>query len=213
MDNVELLFLPGQKRWFLTTPDMAYLVPTQSAAEVLASFVPLRLDDRMYEHTLAGSIDVIDVGTGTCRIRLDRPGHAEHGDEHVLRPHAVSLAVVEWIDGTTTDAWLSCEAAFTVEGATRVGLRFFLPLLPGLIEKVLTFEVNGELLAESPLARGKPSEFWLDLPAGSNQVHRVDIVASYAEPVSETGDIRALGAVLMAVNLDGQTWAEYARAA
>jgi hypothetical protein len=205
----ELLFCPSSKRWLLRLDDDYWKITSRGDALVLASVLTLQImgsQEVSKTNFPRGTATVASETSAGCILdffdlsgRPDRP-------QLQLAPLAVVRASVEWLEGYHQDRWLSCEAAISVEGARRIGIRTYLPPTVGQTEKSVRVLVDGNTLDQFEAVRSRVTEFWLDLGEVARSPHRLDLISAYPEVSAPGGDGRSLGFLVVSLNVDDKSW-------
>ncbi len=202
----ELLFAPDTGRWFLMDEGECWRLPVSSDALVAASFLPVRNIQSEDQLRPIGTAEIATETESLCALRLRVTGIPGEGVVRHYRPARVSLALAEWEEGHHADQWVDCEAVLSVEAVRQICLRCYLPLQPGLADKLVRLLIGGEVMAEAVLARGVITEVAVELPLRMQRRGKIEVQSSYAEPVIHLGDVRMLGFVAVSLRLNDGEW-------
>lgn len=201
-----LRFEADSRRWFLESDDGVWALEAIGDPTTLASYLEIIVESSSSRPALQGKASLRPGDSTEHELVLKSlQGGAEQA-VLPLWPVSVSTATSEWSFGLHEDNWLECEAELILGDTQKVGFTFYLPERPGLIEKALTFHLDGRSLSEVELSRGELQEHWVDIPDDARSYCRLTLQSSYEEPILVSEDDRSLGVILVRINLDNTMW-------
>ena len=189
-----LLFLPSERQFYVVFDQQLYAVPRESDAYLLATAMPLRVEDGLATQHAPATGTAAVLASSDAEVELELRTLAGDSRSVALSLHESAFDVASWIYGGFPDNWVSLEAQLEVFTDEEVRLTILLPRREGAGNKKITIEYDGAAPVEMTVERGNVVRT-PPLKMQSAGFNRITVRAAYAEP-RRGSDMRKLGVLV-----------------